>query len=53
MAYKLLKIIIARGNYDKEDMMNKLDAYFAFGRITTEEYNELMTIINEPINEQK
>lgn len=46
MAYRLLKIVIAKGDYDKADIMDKLDAYYAFSRITTEEYNELMTIVN-------
>lgn len=45
MAYKLAKIVIMRGGYDKQEMMDKLDAYLAFGRITPEQYNELMGMI--------
>lgn len=45
LAYKLMKRIIERGDYDREDVMNKLDAYLAADRITLEEYNELMAIV--------
>ena len=44
MAYKLMKVIILRGDYDKQDIMDKLDAYLAFSRITLEEYNELAAL---------
>lgn len=45
MAYKLMKVIILRGGYDKQDIMDKLDAYLAFGRITLEQYNELAGMV--------
>lgn len=45
MAYKLMKVIILRGSYDKQDIMDKLDAYLAFSRITLEEYNELAGMV--------
>ncbi len=45
MAYKLIKRVITRGGYDKADIMDKLDAYLAFGRITAEEYRELMAMV--------
>lgn len=45
MAYKLIKIVILRGGYDPADIMDKLDAYLAFGRITLEQYNELAAMI--------
>lgn len=41
MAYKLMKVVILRGGYDRQEVMDKLDAYLAFGRITLEQYNEL------------
>lgn len=46
MAYKLIKIIILKGNYDKQDIMDKLDAYLAAGRITVDQYTELMNMVN-------
>ena len=46
MTYTYCKKIIDRGNYDKEDMLDKLDVYFLAERITKEEYNELDAEIN-------
>lgn len=46
MTYKLLKRIISRGNYDKESMMQKLDVFLIADRITTEEYQELVEMMN-------
>ena len=46
MTYKLLKRIISRGNYDKESMMQKLDVFLMADRITAEEYQELVEMIN-------
>lgn len=46
MAYKLIKLVILRGDYDKAEIMDKLDAYLAFGRITLEQYNELADMVN-------
>ena len=45
MAYKLMKVVIARGGYDTQDITDKLDAYLAFGRITLEQYNELVAMV--------
>ncbi len=47
MAYKLIKVVILRGGYDKREIMDKLDAYLAFGRITIAEYNELAGMVEE------
>lgn len=46
MAYKLIKIIILKGNYNKRDIMDKLDAYLAAGRIKVEQYVELINMVN-------
>lgn len=45
MTYKLCKKMIINGNYTKEDMLNKLDVFFATGRLTEEEYKELVNLI--------
>ena len=45
MIYKVLKRIVDRGVYDPEDIKNKMDVYLAFDRITQEQYNELLKII--------
>ena len=46
MAYKLMKRIIERGGYDLDDVMEKLDTFYAAGRMTKEQYTELMGMIN-------
>jgi len=46
MTYIYCKRIIERGNYDKEDMLLKLDIFLLNDRITEEEYNELVSMIN-------
>lgn len=45
LAYKLMKRIIERGGYDKADTMDKLDAYLADDRITVEQYQELVQMM--------
>ncbi len=44
-AYKMIKVVIIRGGYDAAEMMGKLDAYLAFGRITEAEYRELAEMV--------
>lgn len=46
MAYNLMKRIITRGGYNKDSVMDKLDAFLAADRITTEQYRELVALIN-------
>ena len=45
MAYKLMKRIIERGGYDREDVLDKLDAFLAADRLTVAQYEELVTMI--------
>ena len=45
MAYKLMKRIIERGDYDKEAVMDKLDAFLATDRLTTDQYTELAGLV--------
>ena len=46
MAYKLMKRIILRGGYDKNAVMDKLDAFLAADRITTAQYQKLVELMN-------
>lgn len=46
MIYTLLKNLIDAGRYDKEDMLNKLDVFFAFNRLDIEQYQELLEMVN-------
>ena len=43
--YNVCKKMILNGNYDKEDMINKLDIYLLKNRITKEQYKELVDLI--------
>ncbi|MBO7670966.1 MAG: hypothetical protein J6S60_10295 [Oscillospiraceae bacterium] len=45
MAYKLMKRIIERGGYDREDVLDKLDAFLAADRLTVAQYEELVAMI--------
>lgn len=50
MTYRLMKRIIEtglkKGNLDVEDTMQKLDVFLMANRITVEEYQELVELIN-------
>ena len=37
--------MILKGGYDKEDMLAKLDTFFANGRITQAQYMELLEMV--------
>lgn len=47
MTYKLMKRIIQKGDYDPESTLQKLDVFLMKDRITVEEYDELVDMINE------
>ena len=46
MLYKTLKKLKERNGLT-DDLKNKIDVFFAVGRITEEQYNELMDINKE------
>lgn len=43
--YNICKKLILSGNYDKADMVKKLDIYLLKDRITEDQYNELMRLM--------
>ena len=43
--YDNLKILIESGNYEKEDILKKLDIYLLLNRITTEQYQEIVELL--------
>lgn len=51
MTFKLVKKLISRGVYktkeEIEELKEWLDAFLVNSRITVDEYNELMILINE------
>lgn len=46
MTYNVCKRVIQGGNYDKEDMQIKLDVFLLHNRITQEQYEELVDLMN-------
>ena len=46
MIYTFLKNKITRGNYNQDDLKNKMDVYLLCNRITEEQYNELMALMD-------
>ena len=44
--YALIKKIILKGNMSNEELKQKMDAFLLVGRITPEEYTELMGMLN-------
>lgn len=48
MTYNYCKTIIQSGNYDKTDMLDKLDVFLLNSRITDAEHNELTALISTP-----
>lgn len=47
MAYNLMKLAILRGELNRAEIMDMLDAYMAFKRITVDEYRELAALVGE------
>ena len=48
--YVLLKRLIATKNYRKEALEYKIDVLYTTGRITDEQYLELLGLLNPPIH---
>lgn len=46
MTYKNCKKLIENNRYEYEDMLNKLDVFLFANRITTDEYKELIELMN-------
>ena len=44
MTYTYCKKIIERGNYDKEQMLQKLDVFYLSNRLSDDEYKELLNL---------
>lgn len=49
MLYKALKKLKERNSLT-DDLKNKIDVFFAVGRITEEQYNELMDVKEEAVS---
>ncbi|WP_312574089.1 hypothetical protein [Clostridium sp.] len=42
MLYNLLSNLINAKRFEKEDMTNKLNVFYTFNQVTTEQYQELL-----------
>lgn len=49
MTYDRLRKLIISGNYQKEEMLSKMDVFLMANRITTEEYYKLKDLMNEDV----
>ena len=47
MTYERCKKLIQNGSYEQEDMLKKLDVFLLADRITTEQYNELVSMMQK------
>ena len=47
MTYNVCKRLIQNGNYEKDDMMMKLDVFLLNNRITKAQYEELVDMMSE------
>lgn len=51
MTYNTCKKVIenqkAKGTLNKQDMLNKLDVFLLAGRLTEEEYNDLVRLMED------
>lgn len=45
ITYKMCKILIEKKRYEKDDMLEKLDVFLLANRITKEEYEELVGML--------
>ncbi len=44
--YESTKILIQNGNYENQSIMKKLDIFLNLDRITLEQYQELVNLVN-------
>ncbi|MBO0530375.1 hypothetical protein EXQ37_03535 [Clostridium botulinum] len=51
MLYEILKSLIGKNAFEKEDMTNKLNVFYTFNQIAVKQYTELMAIVNPSIKE--
>ena len=47
MAYKIMKKLIQDGNRSKQELTNKADVFFAVGRLTEEQYMDIIKQIEQ------
>lgn len=45
MAYKCMIKLIAKGERSKDELLNMADVYYAAGRLSDEQYEEIVALI--------
>lgn len=45
MTFTRLKMLIMNGTYNREDMLGKMDVFLMAGRISNEQYTELLKMM--------
>lgn len=51
MLYEILKSLIGKNAFEKEDMTNKLNVFYTFNQLSVEQYAELIGEVNPSIKE--
>lgn len=46
MAYKLMKRLVALNRKSKDELLNMADVYYAAGRLTDDQYTEIIGLVN-------
>lgn len=46
MAYKIMKTLISNGSKTKEELAEMADVYYASGRLTKEQYEDIIDRLN-------
>lgn len=44
--YDMMKTLILANQYDRTDMLAKMDKYLKYNKITQEQYNELLALMD-------
>ncbi len=49
MAYKIMRNLIANSAKEKEELLNMADVYYAAGRLTDDQYTEIVGLAEKKI----
>lgn len=45
MLFDLIKTMVTKGTYEKEDILKKMDVFLLNSRLNEEQYNEIVTLM--------
>lgn len=49
MAYRIMKSLVSNGTKTKEELLNMADVYFAAGRLTEDQYAEIVELVGKKV----